>query len=374
MKKFLRRLSSKDIKPAPSFHHNGYGSSNQPINAQSTEVVRTVNPTFTAFQQYETKPQERNLNNSVVRDHQESESAVFEGQLANTGRRPSSARSLGSGPNSSQAAPSRGNNSQHPRRTRAQSISGSMDNSSDGESEFPERLGGNYAASDGWQPATCMYQHDTRNGRDPSPHIPSQTRRARRSASSLASGLYHQSSMETAPSLPQSIYRSYDSDILSSGGRAFDNDPILATAPSGDWIWEDALQKNPSLRRNGSLGRHSSRSHHSYLSPVKASLSQNLDSPLTSRSSGRPNQGVYHTPLSQPSHSPHSSRINGAQGQQGNGQSYVTPFARYSQVTKSHSMESQDMDSAMRGAAQGYGQKAAAQANGSQGMPPTLTA
>lgn len=391
MKKFFRRLSSKDIKPASSFHHNGYDSPSQATHARSTEIVGAVNPTFTAFQQHETKPQERNVNDNVERDHLESETAVFESQSADTGRRPSSARSPKNS-HSKSAAQSRGNDRHPSRRRHAQSMSGSMHNSSDSEIEFSEQLGANYAASEGWQPSTYIYQHDTSNGRKLSKHC------SNTSAASLTSGFHHEPSMETAPSLPQTIYRSYDSDILSSGGRAFDNGPILATAPSGDWIWEEGLQKQPSLHRHDSLGRRSSRSRHSYQSTAKPPLPQNPGSPLTSSHSGQINNGVSHTlslqsnsPLTprhlghpnhgmshtlslQPGRSPHASRTNEAQGPRDSGQSYATPFARYSQVSKSQSMDSQDLDTAMRGAAQGYWQKPAEQANGSTGIPCRLTA
>ena len=383
MRKFFRRLSSKDSKLAPSYHHNGYNSSRQLDEARSTDVVSAVNPAFAAFQPRETSPQQRDLNGDGERDH-ESEDTNHEYLPADLARQPSSAsaRSFTSAlnySNGSALSPGSSHGKQHhhhPRRSHSQSVSNSIYNSSDAESVLSAQLGANDTASEGgWQPSRSSQKHSRSlsNSSDQyhrstsmSPYLG----RHSTSASSQTNGEHYLHGRVAPRSLPQSIYRSYDSDILSSGDHMLDRqDPLLATAPSADWIVRQALLPQSPVHRQDSLRRHSSKSRHGYSHSPKPPLARYADASSPSpRRSGRLNEGVPlpASPPSQRSHNPYKSTMREAHQPQQH--PVTTPFAKYAQVSKSPSVDSQDLDTAMRGAAQAFSQRANMQADGVNGM------
>lgn len=404
MKKFFKRLSSSKDSSKSSSQQNlntlAYGASGPPRSSE--EVLSTVNPTFSAFQQG-LPPQQQNLNDSVELDHKQSEGIEFHRASSGLGHKPplsaaSPGRSLSSGLNGSSGSAGRKSKSSvttlphlssangtsyHQQFSRAQSLSGSIYNSSDTESIAAAQ----YAASEHALQGPGASRRHSRSHSNSSEHMyrsASGQYKGRPSTNGLSHGAATDHIMNSYDSLPQSIYRSYDNDIMSSGGRPYEDggSAILATAPSADWIWDELSQtqrQSPGPRPRAVHHRHA-RQH---------SLQSLGRSP-----SGRSSSGRHTEPGSQGSNSKRAYRSRPPQspasqlGRAGSDtfgpadmytpqrsvQPMQTPFSQYSPVGKTLSMESQDLDTAMRGAAQAHAaaNKAGMQhANGHAGEPTT---
>ena len=191
------------------------------------------------------------------------------------------------------------------------------------------------------------------------------------SASSLTDKEHHLYGMDTTNSLPQSVYRSYDVDILScctAGEEDLDKcDPLLLIAPSADWIGQEANKQHC----QHSLKQFSSKSCHNQSHSPKLLDLPDSDTPPRLYSSSQLNQGMAHIFTLSPEdrHNPDKSTMCEVHQSQ---QSYpvTTPFAKYTPVSRSHSVKSQDLDTSMQRAAQAWSKRPNAKAVCGIGKPP----
>lgn len=365
MKKWFRRLSSKELKPAGSYDHNEYSSSNRLDIAQGVGASNSVNPALSAAKLRETAPEQRHSNSSVERDLQLSQNAAFECYLAESVPQSSSAPArrlssgaLGSTGYASASAPS--NHRQQDTRGHKQRLSGSIYDSSDADS-------------------ILSTQHDVHQRYKPLQDTTHQSQHAaltsHRSGCSSASGTSRhgrpEHSVQYSNSIPQSIYRSHDLDILSSGGQAFDRDPILSTAPSADWLWEETVQRQPPTHQPGSQRHYRARAHHRAQYSPKPPRAKHADFLPSPRNSVRLTDVLSRAPSMPPQqkHGMHIPSIHERFDTQHAASPIVTPFAKHAHGSTGRSMGSQDLDTAMRGAARAYSHQVGMQANGSLGKP-----
>lgn len=290
MKKWLRRWSSKQakLKPASSYRLPDRCSSSRPNAASRTILVNAAYPADSSVLLYE--PQQHK-SSSVTALGQEQDDSAFDSPHAELGRRTASVSamsySLDSRGSKNNAASSALSNGQvQRRRGRTQSLSGCT-----------------------FEPSTTanVAQLDT------------------------ASEAYSQHQ----PSVCDSIYRSYDSDIveLGPGARAFDKNPLLSTAPSANWLWEDSSQPQTPLQQHDSLRQHRLRSHPKPHAP-KPPLARYASDP---RKSEALTKSVSYAPalLSQRSQSPHPAALKE--------KLFVTPCAKNAQISASQSVYSRNV-------------------------------
>lgn len=367
MKKWFRRLSSKDLKPLSPHDLANYNAGNP--SSQGRGAHNAVNPTFQADPPNGAAPQQRNLNNNVQLDHQQSENTAFERPAAKPAQRDlsPSTRSVSSGLNGIKGrAPSSGLNNGHQRsrRSRTQSLSGSIYDSSDAESIASAQF--EAASERGWQPTKPIQPRHTSPYNDDQSQLLAVTLRkpGPASASNHSTHGHRQHSTQEADSIPQSIYRSYDTDILNSGGKDIDRNPILFTAPSADWTWGEASYQPSSMHGYDSMRRQRSGGFPSPQHAAKPPLAKTAHSLPIPRKSGRLTEVMhYASPASSPRNgSFHKSNVTGDFNFQPAMQPDKTPHGQHP-----YRLGSDDLDTAMRSAAQSRSQQGAIQANGNTG-------
>ena len=315
MKGFLRRLSSKKDKNRESNYQQSPNSLRWPSVSRKSLPAPAggINPTFSDFHQHSAQPNQQHLSSTVQQGNAPPEIVSFSNGSTNSVVRDNTP--LPTAEAHLPASPDKGRNTD----------------------------------------LTADQQIATANGgKPPSPY---------RSATKLPS-TFTATAQEASFSSPRSshvapsIYQTYnDFDIMRSGGFELDDNPILSSAPSADWVTADAehFDKTPPRRMTAgeALRARSRPLWEAKSSPQRFTPQPQLRHTLPGR------QARSATPLQS---SPEGSALSSTDAYTGPppfpleamkggslpSQQMATPFAQYATKAMSSALLSEDLDTAMR--------------------------
>lgn len=350
MKSFFRRLSSKKEKQKESNFHRSPSHPNWPsVSRKSLQPpVSSINPTFSDFHQHSTQPDQQHRIDIIQQDHDQSEAVSFSNDSI-----------AGIIPDST---PPPSPEAQLPTTPRQRPVDLSSGNTTSKASKPPSPYRSANKLPSNLAPVTALQQVSS--------SIPQPQPQPRPQPQHVA----------------PSIYKSYnDFDIMSSGRFDFDDNPLLSSAPSADWLTVDdrpnpvdRLPHRPRTADDASHTRTPFRQHWDAKSvfvpstqqqqPVKHAAHSSKTRPnipcstasASPEGSSRSSIAPYSGPL--PMHlmkgtavSPMEATIGNFPARsdtvQGNSppmQQMVTPFAKYATQSMSQPLFSEDLDTAMR--------------------------
>ncbi|DBA94998.1 TPA: hypothetical protein ACH3X1_002520 [Trebouxia sp. C0004] len=320
MKSFFRRLSSKKDKQRESNYHQSASSPGWPsVSRKSLPApAGSMNPTFSDFQQHHSQPDQQHLNNAVQQEHIQAETVSL------------SIDSVDDMNNEPQ--PGLPDERQLP-------ITPNRDHNS--------------------EPTTSLPPVSFKSGKLSSPY---------RSTTKFASTFIPTgSSQEVSFSSPQpqcvapSIYKSYnDFDIMRSGGLELDDNPILASAPSADWLTVDDGQKSRWPERPRTAGE-ASRTQFKHpwegkppstpsnpKQQFRQAAQRSQAKPVGASTMLEPSPAASAQSNTSPYTNPPPFPLEAVKGPSPPLQQMATPFAQYATKAMGSALLSGDLDTAMR--------------------------